>query len=274
MISSANVTIVNVLRRLIYLLLVTFLLLSFSVAAYAEESPCVLQEPNRQISVRYINDGDTFTLEDGNRIRMIGINTPELGYKDKPDQPLSVRAREQLRSYLRGSHALIVYDKERHDKYGRVLAHVFDEQGNNIGAELIREGLGFAISIPPNLYYRECYRNAEKQARHANLGVWAEPYFNAIAADKLKYSGFNQVQGCIQRIRKYQDKKYFYLSDHFRLLISEESKHYFESSPILFEENLCLVATGWVYNQTPYRTMKLLHPDAIQVIRSAHEVDE
>ncbi len=226
-----------------------------------------MQTPNHRVSVRFVNDGDTLTLNDDKRIRIIGINAPEIGYKDKPDQPLAVRARERLRAYLHNDHAFIVYDEDRYDKYGRVLAHVFDEQGNNVAAELIRAGLGFAISIPPNLRYRDCYRNAEQRARRTEQGVWAEPYFTPIAADKLKYSGFNRVSGCIQRVRKYRDKKYLYLSDRFRFLIPQQNEIYFETeaTPIIFEKGLCLIVTGWVYNQHSYRTMKLLHPDSAYI---------
>lgn len=232
------------------------------------EKLCILQTPFYQVTVRYINDGDTLVLADDNRIRIIGINTPELGYKDKPDQPLAAQARERLRSYLQSGIAFIVYGEQRHDRYGRILAHVFDERHNNVGAQLILDGLGFAVSIPPNLRYRECYHNAEQQARVAKRGVWANPYFRAIAADKLKYSGFNRVQGCVQRIRKYRDKKYIYLSERFRLVTTEKNAHYFEPLPLVFEKGLCLIATGWVYNQSAYRNMKLSHPDSVQVIRT------
>ena len=265
--NSASVIIVNVSRRLSYALFFSLFILSFSVASGVEEDSCTLQTPNHRVSVRFVNDGDTLTLHDDKRIRIIGINAPEVGYKDRPDQPLAVQARERLRAYLHNNNAFIVHDADRYDKYGRVLAHVFDEQGNNVGAKLIREGLGFAISIPPNLRYRDCYRNAERHARRTRQGVWAEPYFTPTAADKLKYSGFNRVSGCIQRVRKYRDKKYLYLSDRFRFLIPQQNEIYFETetSSVIFEKGLCLIVTGWVYNQHPYRTMKLLHPDSAYI---------
>ena len=274
--NSASVIIVNVLRRSSYALFVPFFILSFSIASSAEEDSCALQAPHHRVSVRFVNDGDTLTLPNDKRVRIIGINTPEIGYKDRPDQPLAVRAQQRLRAYLHNDHALIVNDEDRYDKYGRVLAHVFDAQGNNVGAKLIREGLGFAISIPPNLRYRKCYRDAEQHARRTKQGVWAEPYFAPVAANKLKYSGFNRVLGCIQRVRKYRDKKYLYLSDRFRFLIPEQSEIYFEADapPMIFEKGRCLIGTGWVYNQYSYRTMKLLHPDAAKIMRTTFEANE
>ena len=269
-----NATIANVLFRIIHASLFYFFLLSFPALVYADDTTCAIKQPSLEVSVRYINDGDTLTLADDSRVRIIGINTPELGYKDKPSQPLASAAREQLHSYLHNGRVFVVYDKQRYDKYGRILAHVFDQQHNNVGAELIRQGLGFALSFPPNLLYRECYRSAEAQARLSKRGVWRHRYFAPLAAAELKHSGFNRIQGCIQRIRKYRDNKYLYLSDHFRLLIAPPSTHYFELSPIVFEEGLCVVATGWVYNQPSYRTMKLLHPDSIQVIEQTFNSNE
>ena len=264
--NSVGVTTANIWLRIAYLVLFNFFLLNYSAALHAAEPSCTIGEASFAVSVHYINDGDTFTLEDNSRVRIIGMNTPELGYEDKPDQPLAVLARQRLSSYLQDGHAWLVYDKERHDKYGRILAHVFDAQHNNVGAELLREGLGFALSFPPNLLYRDCYRHAEEHARLAERGVWGDRYFAPIAAADLKHSGFTRVRGCIQRTRKYRNNNYLYLSDRFRLLITRESKQYFEMSPIVFEQGLCVVATGWVYNQPSYRTMKLLHPDSIQVV--------
>ena len=272
--NSASVITVNVLRRLSHAFFFPLFILSFPIASNAEENSCALQAPNHRVSIHVVNDGDTLTLSDDSRIRVVGINTPELGYKDRPNQPLAVRARQRLRAYLQSGRAFVVYDKDRYDKYGRVLAHVFDERGGNVGAKLIREGLGFAISIPPNLRYRKCYHNAERYARHIKKGVWKEPYFAPVAANKLKHSGFNRVLGCIQRVRKYRDKKYLYLSERFRFLMPKQNQHYFAASSVVFEKGLCLIGTGWVYNQRSYRTMKLLHPDAVQVVQSMSRVDE
>ena len=259
---------------LIHLLFFYFFVLSFSAVAHAEEAACLLQEPNHTVSVGHINDGDTFTLKDNKRVRIIGINTPELGYEAKPDQPLAIQARDSLRMYLRDGRALLVYDENDRDKYGRILAHVFDTRRNNVTAALLREGLGFIVSIPPNLRYRDCYLDAQRQARRAKRGVWAEPYFQPIAANQLKHNGFNIVQGCIQRTRKYRDVRYFYLSDNFRLLVPEDNEHYFKAASIVLEKELCLVAMGWVYKHHAYRTMKLLHPDAAQVIRPVFKDNE
>lgn len=232
----------------------------------ATEALCKLQEPSQTQSVRYIHDGDTLELKDGKRIRMIGINTPEIGYRDEPPQPLAIKARDLLRTQLRSGRIFIVYDQDRYDKYGRVLAHVFDDQQNNVAAWLIQKGLGFAVSVPPNLRYRKCYHSAEQEAVMANRGVWVEPYFKIVEAEALKQSGFRRVHGCIQRIHSYRDKKYFYLSKQYRLLLLAENQHYFESRSIVLKKGLCLTTAGWVYNDRSYRTMKLLHPDAIESI--------
>jgi len=238
------------------------------LAAVAEDDPlCALKGASQWVSVRYVNDGDTFSLDNGQRVRVIGINTPELGRDGKPNQPLAVQAQAQLRRYLQSGIALIVYGSDTQDHYGRLLAHVFDQNRNNLTALLLREGLGFSISIPPNLEYRLCYKNAEQAARKAARGVWANPYFAPVAAARLKESGFKRVRGCIQRIGKYRNNEYFYLSERFRLSLPQDHKHYFSATPGVFEAGLCLIAAGWVSHKSAYRTMKLLHPDALQLVQ-------
>jgi len=236
-------------------------------AVAAPDPLCALKGSSQWVSVRYVNDGDTFSLDNGQRVRIIGINTPELSRDGRPNQPLAVQAQAQLQRYLQSGIALIVYGGDSQDHYGRLLAHVFDQNHNNLTAQLLYEGLGFAISIPPNLEYRLCYKNAEQVARKAARGVWANPYFAPVAAENLRASGFKQVRGCIQRIRKYRNNEYFYLSERFRLSLPQDHRHYFSATPGVFEQGRCLIAAGWVSHRSAYRTMKLLHPDALQLLQ-------
>ena len=214
-----------------------------------------------------VNDGDTVQLRDGTQVRLIGINTPELGYRDKPSEPLAVKARHVLRKQLHSKKVFLAYDRDRRDRHGRVLAHVFDEQRVNVAAGLLRQGLGFAISIPPNLRYRLCYRAAAQTAKEVRRGVWTNRYFKAVEAQSLKRSGFKRVHGCIERIHSYRNRTYLYLSKRFRLLLFANNRHYFDRASIAFKKGLCFTTAGWVYNSRSYRTMNLLHPDAIEDIR-------
>lgn len=106
----------------------------------------------------YVYDGDTIRLTDGRKVRLIGIDTPELGHDGKPDQPLAKQAKERLerlaKPYLK---VQLRYDEQRRDSYGRTLAHVFLRDGTNVQRDLLSSGLATVIAVPPNLWQLECH---------------------------------------------------------------------------------------------------------------------
>ncbi|MFT5721431.1 MAG: endonuclease YncB(thermonuclease family) [Motiliproteus sp.] len=173
-------------------------------------SACPPPANPQSVASRYVYDGDTLQLEDGRKIRLIGINTPELGRDGQSDQPLAQQATAATRRLLekqqqgqkQGQQPLLLQlGSQPQDHYGRTLGHIFLADGRSLAAELLRQGLGFALSIPPNLALRDCLRQAEQAARLANLGVWAEPYYRPQHASSLNSlsGGFGRYTGEISR---------------------------------------------------------------------------
>lgn len=78
-----------------------------------------------------VYDGDTLTLNDGSRVRLIGIDTPEL----KEKQPFAVEAKEYTKKYCQGRDIWLSFDKEnepnKKDHYGRLLAFVWVDLGKD-----------------------------------------------------------------------------------------------------------------------------------------------
>ncbi|HIP75881.1 MAG TPA: hypothetical protein EYH12_01775 [Psychromonas hadalis] len=79
--------------------------------------------------MKYINDGDTVTLTDGQLMSFIGINTPEINHRNlEKSDPYALDARKLLARYLRvGDKVHLIYDKTKRDKYGRLLAYVYSK---------------------------------------------------------------------------------------------------------------------------------------------------
>lgn len=96
-----------------------------------------------------------------------------------------------------------MYDKERADRHGRVLAYVVMETGGELQERLLAEGLAWYVAIPPNLARLSRYRALEERAREQALGVWREPsYAPARAAALLSgNTGFRRVAGKVERVR-------------------------------------------------------------------------
>ena len=154
-----------------------------------------------RVQVKKVYDGDTLTLKDGRRIRLLGINTPELAHGGKPAEPLGKQSRQQLKQILGKGPVFLLVGKDAHDHYGRVLGHVFDAAGESVSAQLLRLGAGFAVVIPPNTRLSECYQEAELFARSNGLGVWGNPFFQPVssASTALK-GGYIRVTGVVQRV--------------------------------------------------------------------------
>jgi len=116
--------------------------------------------------VERVVDGDTITLlANGDKVRLLGINTPERG------QYLYAEAKERLEELILGSPVLMEADVTDTDKYGRLLRYIYSG-GENINIRMVREGLAFVYIIEPdNMHAEELYA-AECYAREQGLGIW------------------------------------------------------------------------------------------------------
>lgn len=125
------------------------------------------------IVVSRVVDGDTLDLATRERVRLIGVDTPETKHPQKPVQRFGREATDFTTSLVQGKSVRLEYDQQRQDKYGRTLAYVFLEDGTFVNAEIIRQGYGFAYTRFPFKYLEE-FRRLEREARESGRGMWAE----------------------------------------------------------------------------------------------------
>lgn len=152
-----------------------FCTLFFALPASGRECSALLLPPNtpaESVHVRYVYDGDTVQLDDGRRVRLLGINTPEMGRDGRADQPFALDARQALQSLTAQSELLLVVGKKRKDRYGRLLGHLLRSDGRLLSADLLSKGLGYWISLAPNTRAARCLALAEQSARRAGAGLW------------------------------------------------------------------------------------------------------
>lgn len=138
--------------------------------------------------VEYVSDGDTLTLESGEKVRLIGVDTPEIHDDDhhrnlthakKYGQDPAVvdqfaqKARVFAQDAVLSREVRLEYDWQRRDKFGRTLAYVYRKSdGLFLNAELVKQGYGFAYTRFPFKYKKE-FRNYEEEARKNRRGLWA-----------------------------------------------------------------------------------------------------
>lgn len=125
-----------------------------------------------RVVVRVI-DGDTLELDGGERVRLIGVDTPESVDPRRPVEYFGKEASAFTRRLAEGKRARLAYDQEGSDRYGRTLAYVYLEDGTFLNAEIIRQGYGHAYTRFPFRYADE-FRAYEREARENNRGLWAQ----------------------------------------------------------------------------------------------------
>lgn len=124
--------------------------------------------------VRHVVDGDTLVLEDNQRLRLIGVDTPEVDHPryNRVGEPFGEEAKQFLKSKIEGKEVRLEAGAEAYDKYGRRLAFVYLD-GECLNETLLREGYAEAIRY---LRYeqKEQYLALEDEAKRAGKGMWAK----------------------------------------------------------------------------------------------------
>jgi micrococcal nuclease len=121
-------------------------------------------------------DGDTIQVEfegQPEKVRYIGVDTPETVHPSKPVQYCGKEASAFNKELVEGKQVGLVFDVEKRDKYGRLLAYVYIDD-LFINAELIKRGLAVVSTYPPNVAHVDEYTALQTQARENGLGVWAD----------------------------------------------------------------------------------------------------
>jgi micrococcal nuclease len=126
--------------------------------------------------VQRVVDGDTFVAGvkgRRERIRVIGVDTPESVDPNRPDEPYGEEASNFAKHYLDGATVRLAGDVEPRDRYGRMLAYVWLEDGTFWNGLLAAEGYAQQLTIPPNVTYASLFRRLVGEAREHNRGLWA-----------------------------------------------------------------------------------------------------
>jgi micrococcal nuclease len=122
-------------------------------------------------------DGDTFFVSPNEKVRLIGVDTPETKHPKKPVECFGKEATQFTRDAVEGKSIRLVLDKintkrQHKDRYGRTLAYAYLDDGTMLNAELIRQGYGHAYTRFPFRYLVE-FRELERQARTQTVGLWS-----------------------------------------------------------------------------------------------------
>ena len=121
--------------------------------------------------VKYVIDGDTIILTNGEKVRYVGIDTPERG------QCWYRQAKEFNRKLVSGKKVRLERDKSNRDRYQRLLRYVYvqnssDEKEVFVNLELVKAGLARAKEYKPDTKYASILKQAESYAKINKIGLW------------------------------------------------------------------------------------------------------
>lgn len=144
----------------------------------ANNASCV--PPNTPVDlglVTQVIDGDTIeAIINGQtqRVRYIGIDTPEVGRSGTPSEYFAKEATDQNYWLVINQPIYLIKDVSETDQYGRLLRYVFvgNLNGTFVNYRLVRQGFATAVTFPPDVACAETFREAERLAREQNFGMW------------------------------------------------------------------------------------------------------
>jgi endonuclease YncB( thermonuclease family) len=186
---------------------------------------CALQA-GEDVHIAGVIDGDTLLLDDGREVRLKGIQAPKLplGRRGFEAWPLADEAKARLEELAEGTPAQLRYGGAQGDRHGRILAHVFVRQAGQeiwLQRRLLGEGLARVYTFKDNRACAAELLAAERAARSASRGIWAEPYYeirDAGDVDGLNrlLGKFEIVEGAVKSAAIVRDRLYLNFGEDYR----------------------------------------------------------
>ena len=135
--------------------------------------------------VTRVCDGDTIKLDNGERVRLIGIDTPESHENPKLERDvrhlrtsknvllaMGRQASDFSRDLLLDKDVRLEFDVEQRDRYQRLLAYVYLADGTFVNEKIIREGYAYPLTVPPNVRFADQFKQWFDEAREEKKGLW------------------------------------------------------------------------------------------------------
>jgi len=222
--------------------------------------------------VARVLDGDTLVLADGAVVRLVGIRAP----KPPPEGPEAARwpeaARDALAALARGRAVRLGYGGRRLDRHGRILAHLFRDDGVWLQGAMLARGLARVYGFRDNRARLREMLAIEAGARAARRGIWADrAYAVRRAGPRLALDRFSLVEGRVVRAAEVRGRIYLNFGDDWRrdftVRIAPRDKRLFARAGLdpLALEGRTIRVRGWVkWRDGPM--IDATHPEQIELV--------
>ncbi|MFN8445121.1 MAG: thermonuclease family protein [Caldilineaceae bacterium] len=123
-------------------------------------------------TVDAVLDGDTIRLTNGDKLRYIGVDTPEK--LTHPPECYAQEATRRNRKLVEGKQIALRKDHSEVDRYGRLLRYVYLPDGQMVNEMLVQEGYARAAEFRPDTLFAQRFAQLEQQAKRNNRGMWGK----------------------------------------------------------------------------------------------------
>ncbi len=243
---------------------------------------CEMLKKGYSGKVTTIIDGDTVFLQNGTKIRLIGIQAPKLalGRDGFKDWPLATEAKNILSSLVFNKRVELYFGEQSKDRHNRILAHLFliNSEKEKIWVQkyMLEKGMARVYSFADNRLCLDDLFKAEAKARANKIGIWNNEYYQIRYADKVdKLIKLNNNYELVEaRVLKAQKVgSYIYLNfgkdwkKDFTVIIKKNALKLFAQSNIdpLKLENSLIRVRGWIEIKNG-PMIEVTHPEQIEVL--------
>ncbi|WP_135603743.1 thermonuclease family protein [Methanococcoides sp. NM1] len=236
------------MHKIIIILLLLSSILSLSGCVGPDEA--VSERTVTFANVTEVIDGDTFVISTGEKVRLIGVDTPERG------EPYYQEAKQYMVDNLFGRTVRLEADVSDTDRYGRLLRYVWLD-GSMVNNDLVLSGLAVSKTYEPDTYYQDQLDGSESYAREKGVGLWSEESFQGTAKTIISYLDAGRyvgqtvtVEGTVVRTARHDGNGIIYLNFHdpydgyFTVVIWSDDWDRFPQSPELYYDGKHVLVTG------------------------------
>lgn len=265
------------MQRLYQLSAVLFLVLTPSLNASAKEQTAETFAHGGKAQIVEVIDGDTVGLDDGRQVRLVGIQAPKLllSRRHSKPWPMAAQAKQALEEMALRRAVHLRYGGESIDRHGRVLAHLFLDDGVWLQGEMLKKGLARVYTFPDNRSNAAAMYALETTARRQGLGIWSDPFYAVLTPSTAggRVGEFQLVEGAVLNAAKAKGSVYLNFGADWRkdftIMIRAKALRAFlkaNADPLSLKGKYIRVR-GWLkYYNGPL--VEATHPEQIEIISS------
>ena len=182
----------------LFFILILIFFITFNIQAVEEnlnKTGNINLDSLKQVTIKKVIDGDTVKTTEGETIRLIGIDTPEINWDSGTADFYGYKALKFSNENLLNKKVYLEYDQDKKDDYGRELAYIYLQNGELFNIKLIEKGYAHLLIVEPNNKYEERFKKIAKKTREEKIGIWKKVDQLSDRVDEISWKDAKKYYG-------------------------------------------------------------------------------